>query len=930
MKSVSLFTKTLLVLGLLFGLAAGGTLAMSAWRVEQNLSEQYRSKGEAIASSIASASPEVLLFRDTATVQAMIDQYLEIQGVSYIVLTNEEGEIVCHTFAPCVPDEIRRRGGDRKRTTVRTVELPEQGECMDVCAPIVAGEVGFVQVGLDRGLIRAEIRKALIKQGTFLGALFLLTLAIAFVAVRKFTQPLQRLTDYSRGVAAGETSLDPRAVPSTERTDEVGQLAQAFRQMVEQLKTREESLQHAEIAVRSSEAHFRSLVENVTDVILKLDKTGRIIYATPSLKGLLGIHPEGAATFGLGDLMEPEDRALFADLLDRKSGAAVSAELRLRHADGSVRLVEATVNDLCHSADVRGIIVTLGDITERKRADEFRLAKETAEAANRLKSQFLANMSHEIRTPMNGILGMTDLALDTDLTPEQRDYLETVKTSGDALMTVINDILDFSKIEAGKMELDPFDFSVRDFLGDALKPLAVRAGKKGIELACHIPVDIPDALIGDAGRLRQVLMNLVGNAIKFTERGEVVVSVAAVNDSGDTPSGICKLHFSVRDTGIGIPAEKIGSIFRPFEQADGSTTRKYGGTGLGLTISTRLIELMGGALRVVSTPGQGSLFHFTIPLALSVNPQAPLVPENTGNLRGLPVLVIDDNATNCRILEEMLTNWEMVPTTTNSGLDGLRAMIAAAQKGYPYAVVLLDAMMPEMDGLEVARRIKVSPLLDGVPVLLLSSGDFSPGIARSQETGITRHLLKPVVQSDLYDAIVTAIVASAPRQSMRARVVSKEETAPSGLSPSVSLRILLAEDNAVNQKLAVRLIQKQGHTVRVANNGREAVAAWSEEPFDLILMDLQMPEMSGFEATEAIRKLEVKIGCHTPIIALTAHAMKGDRERCLEGGMDGYVTKPIQTAELMHAIAEVLDWPVRNGGSVNDPSQQGLSTPAPQ
>jgi PAS domain S-box-containing protein len=683
---------------------------------------------------------------------------------------------------------------------------------------------------------------------------------------------------------------------------------------------------------------LHTLMDYLPDSIYFKDTESRFLRINRALALKFGlIDPREAVGKSDFDFFTGEHaRQSFADEqeLIRSGHPVIGLEEKETWPDGHDTWVSTTKMPLRDREDrICGSFGISRDITERKQAEvELRKAKEVAEAASRAKSEFLANVSHEIRTPMNGILGMTELALDTDLSPEQRDYLNLVKTSADALLTVINDILDFSKIEAGKLDLDQIGFGLRDSLGDTLKTLAQRAHKKGLEVACHIAPDVPDDLVGDPGRLRQIIVNLVGNAIKFTEHGEVVVEVSKteqekprMKDGGwriDTeaarvveatttpvdPRSSILLHFAVRDTGVGIPPHKHLVIFKEFEQADTSTTRRYGGTGLGLAISGRLVALMGGQIWVESQVGKGSTFHFTAGLGLEQRPTSRPELRAPADLQDLPVLVVDDNATNRRILEEMLRNWRMKPTVVDSGPAALEVLDRARRKGEVFALVLLDAQMPDMDGFDLAERINGHGGLVGATVMMLTSGGQPGDIARCRALGIAAYLLKPIKQSDLFDSLVTVLDHSSWAE-------EKPEEAPTSTGEGAGrcLRILLAEDNPVNQKLALRLLQKRGHQVVVAGNGKEALAALEKQPFDVVLMDVQMPEMGGFEATAAIRQKEHQDRSgtprprrHLPVIAMTAHAMKGDRERCLEAGMDGYISKPIQATELYSALETLV------------------------
>jgi len=647
-----------------------------------------------------------------------------------------------------------------------------------------------------------------------------------------------------------------------------------------------------------------ALLDHLPDSIYFKDRQSRFLRINRALAERFGIDdPRQAIGKTDADFFSAEHaRQALADEQElMRSGCPVMyKEERETWPDGRVTWVATTKLPL---RDQQGNIVgTFGisrDITRRLQVEqELRDAKAAAETANHAKSEFLANMSHEIRTPMNAVLGMTELLLGTELSAQQREYLNIVLESGESLLLIINDILDFSKVEAGKLELERTVFNLRESLGDTVKTLAMRAHDKGLELACDIDHDIPDFLVGDPMRLRQVVVNLVGNAVKFTEQGEVLVRVEPCEGPDSAASQEVMLRFIISDTGIGIPQEKLRAIFAAFEQADSSVTRKYGGTGLGLAIASKLVELMGGQMTVESRVGHGSRFEFTACFGCTEETLAIHRPDQRTIAPGTRVLVVDDNATNRRILKEMLLNWGLQPAVANDVGQAVQLLSQAKQQGRPFHLVLTDCQMPVDDGFALAEKIKRDDSLGGAIIMMLTSDDQPGYLARCEALGVGAYLTKPVKQSELFEAIALAL-GTVPGE--------ENEYVDSGESDAWGpLHILLAEDSLINQKLALGLLEGRGHRVFVANNGKEAVAAYTAHRFDLVLMDVQMPEMDGLEATRIIRDIERKSNGYTPIAAITAHAMRGDRERCLEAGMDEYIAKPVRANILFETIGKLL------------------------
>ena len=723
--------------------------------------------------------------------------------------------------------------------------------------------------------------------------------------------------------------------------DEVGVLIDGFNEMLGQIQIRDAELRHAredlerrvdertaeleqevadrqraQEALHESEGRIRLLLDSTAEAIYGIDREGKCTFCNPATIRMLGhergdtllgkdMHGQMHHTHANGAPYPATDCQIFNSL--RLGEGIHSDEEVFWRADGTSFPVEYWAYPIRKEGEAVGAVVTFLDITGRKRAQAALLeAKEAAEAGSRAKSEFLANMSHEIRTPMNGIIGMTELALDTTLTAEQRNYLSLVRSSADSLLHVINDILDFSKIEAGKLELEKTEFVIRDLLRDTLKTLAQRTDQKLLEICARVSPSVPKFLIGDPTRLRQLIVNLIGNAIKFTEEGNVILDAELEERTGEQ----VRLHISVSDTGMGIPLEKQHIIFESFAQADGSTTRRFGGTGLGLTISRQLVELMGGRIWVESELGKGSTFHFTCIFQQGASTASDQEQIAGQALPGLNVLVADNNLVNRKIFSEMLTNWRMNPTLADSGASALELLEAAQKAGRAFPVILLDALMPNVDGFQVLQRIQANPGLAGAVIMLLSGNRHLSDTARCRELGVKQCLTKPVGQSELLDAILTALgLGAAEERLIDSSVLVPEKT------KGRPLNILLSEDNPVNQMLAIRLLEKAGHRVILASTGREALTAWENAGipgFDVVLMDIQMPEMDGMEATAAIREREKSSGKHIPILAMTAHAMRGDKERYLASGMDGYVSKPIHPAGLFAEIERCL---AASGGS---------------
>ena len=650
---------------------------------------------------------------------------------------------------------------------------------------------------------------------------------------------------------------------------------------------------HADDALRESEKKYRLIIEDIDAGYYEVDLDGNFTFFNTAMCRIMGRSRE--------ELAGTNFEAFDAFYRDGRTPRVF--EWTLRDKDGVETILESSVS-LIKDPDgkIIGFRGLLRDVTQRKKEDALRQAKMAAEFASQAKSEFLANMSHEIRTPLNAIIGMLELVLETELSPEQREDLDVVISAAYALLSVINDILDFSKIEAGKLELEEMPFALRDFLGESLRIMAAKAHEKGLELAYRVLPDVPDRLIGDPARFRQIVLNLVGNAVKFTDRGEIIVTVKT---DSYTDNGVCLL-FSVRDTGIGIPPEKQESIFRAFEQADGSTSRRFGGTGLGLAISSQLVELMSGKIWLESRAGEGSIFHFTSSFIADPEEDYAFELLSDLDLRGVRVLVVDDNASNREIIREILESWKMEPVTVSGMEEARDAYFRAREADDPFLLAVIDSEMPLNNGFTLARWIMDRQDRVSARIIMMLTGSKTRSRKEMQSIGIRAGITKPVRPSDLLEAIIAALDIATAR-----KISSPAVTEDPPVKEVRPLRILVAEDTPFNQKFIIRLLGRRGHRVFIAENGIRAIEALKTDTFDLVLMDVQMPEMDGFEATMEIRKLEKRTGQHIPIIAMTAHSMKGDREECIRAGMDDYVSKPVSSDALFKAIQSLI--PGREG-----------------
>jgi len=939
-SNLSIRHKLTLIVFITCGVAI--LLACLIFAVDDIVSSQASLKNElvTVAEITGSNTTAALTFGDAAAAQEILASLSAQKHIVEACVYKKDGSILA-----------RYVRGDQERDAFPKVESDREeirSSHIVLFREIkLDGEpIGTIYLKSDLGALRSRVARF---AGIFVVVIFV-SLATAYLLSSSLQRGISEpILDLAR--AAFTVSLHKDySIRATKRSrDEIGFLFDRFNEMMSQIQLREQALQQArtelelrvdertkelqrevrdrtraEEALRASEERFRLAIEESPIGIALIDREFRFIKVNRALCRMLGFSEEELTALTFPGVMHPQEIQTTIERAEshfRGNAPPDKLETRFLAKNGAILWIDLSVSPVRDSEGrlLYGLAV-MGNITERRQAQEALVqAKEAAEAASRAKSEFLANMSHEIRTPMNGIIGMTELALDTELTPEQREYLSMVKSSAHSLLVVLNDILDFSKIEAGKLDLEPMNFALRQSVGDTLKALGFRAHQKGLELTWRVAKDIPDDLVGDVGRLRQVVVNLVGNALKFTEKGEVGVQV----EQEDQSPGGAVLHFRVWDTGIGISPDKQRLIFEPFTQGDSSTTRKYGGTGLGLGISARLIQMMGGKIWVESELGRGSAFHFTVRVGVSGRKKSEEQHPQDLALRGQRILIVDDNETNRRILVEMLGHMGLRPEAATGFEDALVILRTARTERDRISLMITDMQMPGKDGIALIAAVRTVPEYRALPVLILSS-TATPGVERLRELGVAAHLLKPVQPSELRGAILAAVSRPADARSVGKSPGKGSEPPPT----QQGLAVLLAEDNAVNALLTKRLLEKYGHTVFTAENGVEAIAALEREKnrIDVILMDIQMPEMDGLTAIRTIRASEQESGHRVPIIALTAHAMKGDREKCLDAGADDYITKPPHTPDLLAALERVYKRKAKIAYSA--PSREPANQPA--
>ncbi len=845
---------------------------------------------QTIAEITGTNSTAALAFRDAGAGATILRSLANEKSVLHAVLYTRDGKVLAQydhagSKSGFVPPSVGPDGTEFTRQNIQTF----------FTVNLDGHAVGKIYVESDISALRSREERLM----TMICMCLLISLGVAQLLGSRLQQvisaPILQLAQTAFTVAVDKNYSVRAAVRSG---DEIGFLYEQFNAMLDGIQKRDDQLEkvRASLEERVAErtAYLNALVETSPLGIVTTDREARVRMCNSAFERLFQYSRRDIIGTELNTLVAPAH--LIAEVADYTrrivSGELVRVTTQRRRKDGTLMDVEMYGVPLFVSGEMVGELVLYDDVSERKRTEAaLEAAKEQAESANQAKSDFLANMSHEIRTPMNGIIGMTQLALDAELRPEVREYLNMVKSSADSLLTLLNDILDFSKIEAGKFEFELLPFALRESLGQTMKALGHSAHRKGLELAWQVAPEVPEWLVGDHGRLRQVLVNLVGNAIKFTESGEVVVTTKL----GERTAEKAELQITVRDTGIGISEDKQGLIFAAFTQADSSTTRKYGGTGLGLAIAQRLVNMMDGAIRVESKLGEGSSFHFNVRLGLPGKQFVPPMLAEPPSLRGLAALIVDDNQTNRSILAETFKQWQMVPQMASNAGEALN-MLRGHRGRSRFGLAVIDAQMPEMDGFMLAREIRADPDFINLPIIILSSTSHPVGRETAMQLRIFASLTKPVQPSELLNTILAAIGKQAPTAGIETPVPRPID------STTPPLRILLAEDNAVNRRVATRLLEKQGHTIIAASDGREALAILEWENIDLILMDVQMPDIDGLEATRTIRRKEKASGGHIPIISVTAHVMKGDRENCLAAGADEYVSKPLEISELLEAI----------------------------